>query len=218
MNTARTIRHELSEQPAAACELRRVILSGPAGERVGEVRLEPCAPEARFRARDAAARVLVATSPNWLDRPSTGDAVRVVVGKRACFGYVADIDSVTWFSHPRLARADAFSSLPEREVRTLLYNLHAGDPDTVSEIIWETSGRIFAHRVPALLMGSDPGSRGVLERLPGGAAYWSAIARIMAHVRQGAAPVIPVRRRSVASVCPHHVARVATAGAAIGTA
>lgn len=160
-------------------ELRRVILSDPAGQRLGEVPLETCAPRARFPVRGAAVRVLVANSPNWWDRPSTGDALHAVIGKRACFGYVADVDRVSWFSHPRLTRADAFSSRDEREVRSFLYHLHSGDPDIVSEIIWETSGRISAHGAPALPAGVDPRTRGSLERERDSAAYWRAIVAIL---------------------------------------
>jgi hypothetical protein len=163
---------------------RRVILSDPAGKRLGEVPLETCAPRARFPARDAT-QVLVAIGPNWSDRPSTGDALHVVIGKRACFGYVADVDSVSWFSHPRLARADAFSSTGQREVRSLLYHLHSDDFGMVSEIIWETSGRISAHRAPALPAGIDPRTRGSLERARDSAAYWTAIVRILSDSAPG---------------------------------
>lgn len=159
-------------------ELRRAILSDHAGQRLGEVPLES-APGARFAAREAAAQVLAATGPNWSDRPSTGDALHVVIGQRACFGYAVDVDSVSWFSHPRLIRADAFSPSGDREVRTLLFELHSDDLDAVSEIVWETSGRISAHWAPPLPPGIDPRTRGSLERSRDSASYWRAIVRIL---------------------------------------
>lgn len=193
---------------------RRVILSDPTGERLGEVPLQSCG--ARLPVRPGAARLLAATSPNWLDRPSTGDALHVVVGRRAFFGHVVDVDRVSWFSHPRVARADMFSSLPDREVRTLLYNLHSDDPDTVSEIIWETSGRISAQTAPALPAGIDPGSHRLLERSRDEAAYWKAIGRILAHGGRSASPS-PARRWSGTGVDPHHEPRNSPISSAAST-
>ncbi len=204
-----------SAPDACAGGPRRVILSDPAGERLGEVPLDTSG--ARLPARPGAARLLVATSPNWLDRPSTGDAIHVVIGRRACFGYVVDVDRVSWFSHPRVARADAFSSLPDREVRTLLYNLHAGDPDTVSEIIWETSGRISTRMAPALPAGIDPGSRGLLERSRDEAAYWKAIGRILARGGRSASPIIPARRWCKGKGSPHREPRHSPASSAVSS-
>ena len=178
-----------------AGEPRRVIFSDPAGERLGEMPLETCDRGDRFPARDATAQLMVATSPNWLDRPSTGDALHVVIGMRACFGYAVDIDRVRWFSHPRLVRADA-SSLPDRELRTLLYNLHSDDPAWVSEIIWETSGPISAHKVPALPAAIDP----ALERSRDGADYWRAIGRLLPRGGRRAVPVIPAKCLSASAV------------------
>lgn len=198
----------LSTRPAAHAPAggpRRVILSDPAGRRLDELPLAACgAPSSRLPLHDAAAQVLVAISPNGSDRPSTGDALHVVVGRRACFGYLVDIDTVRWFSHPRLIRADALSSFDDREVRSLLYDLHSGDPDDVSEIIWETSGRISAQWAPALPAGIDPRTSGWLARERDSAAYWSTFVRILtdpvrdepaqARFGQGRAPLASIAR------------------------
>lgn len=170
-----------------AGELRRVILSDPAGAPMGEVPLGIVVSRGVLK-RPAAARLLAGIGPNRSDRPPTGDALHVVIGRRACFGYAVDVDRVRWFSQPRLARADAFSALDDREVRKLLYDLHADDPDVVSEIIWETSGRIHAHRAPALPVGIDPRTGGSLAGERDCAAYWNAIIEVL---RAGRAPGCP---------------------------
>lgn len=171
--------------PRRIGELRRAVLRDHAGNRLGEVPLGTCAHGARFPVRHAAAQVLVAGGANWADRPCTGDAMQVVIGRRACFGYVIDADDVCWFSQPRLTRADRFSSLADGEIRKLLYDLHAGDPDLVSEIIWETPGRISVHGTPALPAGIDPRMRCSPDRERDSAAYWSAIVRILTDSARG---------------------------------
>ncbi len=179
----------MSAAPARVClachpahrvgELRRVILSDPKGATLGEVSLD-VAVRGAIAMRPAAAQLLAVIGPNRSDRSPTGDALHVVIGRRACFGYAIDADRVRWFSHPRLARADAFGALDDREIRGLLYDLHADDPDIVSEIIWETSGRIRAHRVPALPARIDSGVRGLLQPYRDDAAYWIAVASVLA--------------------------------------
>jgi hypothetical protein len=148
-----------------------VILSDPAGVRLGEVSLGTGVPPGVAK-RHPAAQLWAAVGPNRADRAPTGDVLHVVVGRRACFGYAVGADCVRWFSHPRLARADAFGMRDDRAVRTWLYDLHADDPDVVSEIIWESCGPIRPHRAPALPAGLDPRA-GVSPE------YWTAIAHLL---------------------------------------
>lgn len=61
-------------------------------------------------------------------------------------------------------------------MRRWLYDLHTADPETVSEIIWETSGPICVRRGPAPPVGTDPGSGGSPERERDSAAYLGAMA------------------------------------------
>lgn len=172
---AATVATGLVEIPSPTL-LRRAILRDPAGKRLCEVPLDEPVPGGAFTFPEEAASVLIAVAPNWTDRPSTGDAMQVVIGRRACFGYVVDARHVRWFSHPRLARADAYSALDEHATRRWLYGLHAADSETVSEIIWETSGRISVRRGPALPAGIDPRSGGSPERAQDSAAYLGAMA------------------------------------------
>ena len=182
--------------------LRRAILRDAAGKRLGEVPLDVDQRTAAdaFAFREAAAQVLVAVAPNWTDRPSTGDAMQVVIGRRACFGYLVDAAQVRWFSHPRLAPADAFSAQDEGAIRRRLYGLHAADPETVSEIIWETSGRISVRPGPVLPAGIDPRGCGSPEREGERAAWLGAMAwRLLGMPPGGSADPRPAQGRRARS-------------------
>lgn len=166
-------------QPRSAL-LRRVIFSDHAGRQLGEMPLETGHPAARDSIAAATGQVIATGTASWSGRPSTEDAIRFVIGRRACFGYIADACSVRWFSHPRVSRSEfAGQPLGGRDLRGLLYDLHADTLSTVSEIIWETSGPIAIHRVPPHPAEIDPKARGWFGNCGIYAGYWRAIAQVL---------------------------------------
>jgi hypothetical protein len=160
--------------------LRRVIFSDHAGRQLGEMPLETGHSAARCSVDAATGQVIAAGTASWSGRPSTADAIRFVIGRRACFGYIADACSVRWFSHPRVSRNEfARRSLDDRDLRSLLYDLHSDTLSTVSEIIWETSGPISVHQVPPHPAGMGPKARGWFDNCGIYAGYWRAIAQVL---------------------------------------
>ena len=85
------------------------------------------------------------------DLPPTGDAMHMVFGRRAFFGYAVRPSGETyWFSNyaqKEEPARDAFTNVPADTMRNRLLALHRDDPPEVSRILHALSGSIGAYPI-----------------------------------------------------------------------